>query len=117
MAAEVELEVQQGQRPFPQTQELFAGPPISRVSNMVDVGWYDRSVDPRSPGFCVASLDEHEDLVGEILRITHRDRSVYVYCLGQRDIPTPLAVTRRAFFPQLGLLAESSVSCVVEVVQ
>lgn len=117
MAVDIEPDIVKAQRPFPQAQELLAGTPVSRVPNYVDVGWYDSSVDARRGAFCFAATGEHEDLVGDILRIAVAGRAIYVVCLGQRDIPTPLAVTRRAFFPQLGLLTVSSVPCLVEVVR
>jgi hypothetical protein len=120
MAEEPEQEIIDGRQPWPIAQERLRGPALRRLSSTVDTGWYDTSLHPEQPGFCLVrdgAGDEFTELIGEVLRVQRGSREAFVYCLGARLLPptVDLALTRRAFL-SIALLSESSVSCTVEVV-
>lgn len=107
-----------GRRAFPMAQQLLAGVPIRVLPERVQVGWYDSQVDPESGAFAVVQRGgEFDDLMGKRLRILTEDGAeVFVYVLGARSIPTPIAVWRRVFLA-LALLSTDELSCTVEVVE
>jgi hypothetical protein len=85
-------------RAFPVAQQLLAGVPILTPPLDVSVGWYDTALDPERGSFAVvAEGGEHEDLIGEVIAVTYRGRSVNAYVLGARGISTEFALQRRAF--------------------
>lgn len=93
-------------RAFAVAQSMLAGSPIGQ-SRKVTAGWYDSSVNPESGSFAVvqtgAGLD---DLIGEVIVVAYKRRSVFAYVLQAADVPTQVAVTRRAFLALSVLTAE-----------
>lgn len=112
-----EPEILTGRRAFPKAQQLLAGVPLRRLPERVNVGWYGTETHPEAGSFAVvrdgAGLD---DLIGEVLRVAVGARSVFVYVVGARGVPTDLALARRPFLA-LGLLSQESLPAVVEVVE
>lgn len=105
-------------RAFAMAQQLLAGQIDDAGAVTLDVGWHETTVDPELGAVAVvqdgAGLD---DWIGETLRVTsqvHTDRSIFVYVLGSRGVPTGLSLSRRAFLA-LGLLSLSSLTCSIEV--
>lgn len=104
----IEPEICDGQRAWAKTQELFAGSPVNTLASpAIECGWYSTAQSPYRGAFMMvqegAGLD---DYVGEFLRLTYKQRSISVYCVGTSAlIDTPIAVTRRAFLAlaRLGL--------------
>lgn len=114
--AAVEPELLVIRRAFPEAQRLLAGGSVARVGS-IEVGWHGTGTHPElgSSHAVVRSFAGYDDLVGEVLRIRRGSRpAIFVYVLGARDVPTPVSVSRRAFMA-LGLLAEESLECTVEV--
>lgn len=118
MATLTEPELMASRRAWPKAQELLAGVPERRLPGLLPVGWHGTETEPE-PVAVVRRGGDHEDLIGEILKVTRADvaqRSVFVYVFGARGIPPEceLSLPRRAFF-DLGLLALESLDCIVEV--
>lgn len=114
MAVEPELLV--ARRAFPTAQRLLAGVAMRRLPSRIEVGWFGTEVEPEAGAVAIVRLGAGlDDLIGEVLRVEVGDRSIFVYVLGARGIPTDLAVARRAFLA-LGLLSHEALPAVVEVV-
>lgn len=109
-----EPEIQDGSRAWAKAQELFAGPPDStRQRYDVDCSWYDTSVDDNLGAFCLIQAGHAlEEVVGEVVQVKYRSRTIYVYCIGGADIDTPIALTRYAML-QLHDLAVDSIRVAV----
>lgn len=111
-----ETEILNARRAFPMAQALLSGVAVRRLPERVAVGWYGTETHPEAGAFAVVrdgfGLDE---LVGEVLQVTVAGRSVYVYVVGARGVPTDIALSRRAFFA-LGRLSRESLLAGVEVV-
>lgn len=118
MAVMVEPELMAARRAFPKAQQLLAGVPESRLGRRVDVGWHGTEADPETGACAVVRTGAGFDaLIGQVVRLeTLQGRSVFAYVLGARDVPADISVTRRTFFPALGVLSRESLSCAVEVV-
>lgn len=118
MALRDEPEVLAARRAFPKSQELLGGPSLSVWPTPVQVGWHDTEVEEEAGATAVVGVSaELDDLIGEVVRVSHKGREVFVYVLGARPVPVSLSLSRRAFFPSLGLLALESLQCRVEVVE
>jgi hypothetical protein len=115
--AVAEAELMWAQRAFPKAQQLLAatGAPTRRLPGLVDIGWHGTEVEPIAGAVGVIGLGGDQDLLGEVVRVSNGTRSIYVYLLGVRAVPTPYSVSRRAFLG-LGLLAIERLACVVEVI-
>ena len=112
----VEEEVGWARRGWPDSQRLLAGEPIRRLPGLVPISWYDTRTSPERGAFAlVRAGGPHEELVGDILRISRGVHSAFVYVLESADLPTDIAVARTVMV-RLALLARSSVNFVVEVV-
>lgn len=123
MIFDTEPEIQDGQRAFVTTQDLFAGQPQTiQVANPMDCSWYGTNVDPYRGAFCVVQVGAGlELLVGEFVSFSvarrHPPVTIICYCLGERtEIPTPIAVTRRAWM-NLEILPKDEVSVYVATVR
>lgn len=111
-----ELEVQWGRRAFPVSQALMLGTPVSRVQGLIETGWYDTSVHPEEGAFCLVDrAGPLADLLGDIVKITLKDRFIFVYCIGTSSLPFPIALARRAYL-SLALLNTEFIKPLVEVV-
>lgn len=112
-----EPEILMGLRGFPDAQLDLAGSALSQWPGIVDVSWYDTAIRPEVGSFAVVrDGGPMGDLVGEILRIVYGERSVFVYCIGASDVPTDLALARRAFLA-LDVLNRESISVLVQVIE
>ncbi|MGH2898977.1 MAG: hypothetical protein ACRDMZ_09920 [Solirubrobacteraceae bacterium] len=115
--AVTEPEILMGRRAFPTAQQLLAGVPLRRLPALVEVGWYGTETHSETGAFAVVrsgwGLD---DLLGEVLKVTVGRRSVFVYVIGARGVPTDIALARRAFF-EVGRLSHETLPAVVEVVE
>jgi hypothetical protein len=86
---------------FANAQDLLEAGTLAEDSATGVVAWHGTTIDPERGSFCLARRGgPFEDLVGERLRITRRDRSVVCYChdlveLDEED--EDLSLTRRAF--------------------
>lgn len=106
-----------GRRAYPTAQVLLSGVPLYKIPRFVDVGWYDTRIHPETGAFAVIREDGPlEELAGEVLRVTCGRRSTFVYCAGSADVPTDLALYRRAYL-DLMLLSREAVPCIVEVIR
>lgn len=112
-----EPEVLNGMRSFAAAQTLLAGAidPSRPAVNAV-VGWYGSEVDENEGYFAmVAAGGAYEDLVGDVLRVSYRDESIYVYCIGGATLPNDLCLSRQAFL-RLELLNQEEINVNVRVV-
>jgi hypothetical protein len=102
-------------RAFPIAQQLLAGVPILTPPLDLSIGWYDTALDPERGSFAVvAEGGEHEDLIGEVIAVSYRGRSVNAYVLGARGISAELALQRRAFLA-IAVPSAESLEAQVEV--
>lgn len=96
MTADPEILI--GRRAFLVAQRALSGIATTAIPTPLSVGWYDTAVDPERGSFAVVSEDgEHADLIGEIISVSYRGRSVNAYVLGARSITSDIALQRRAF--------------------
>lgn len=115
--AVIEPEILIGRRAFDMAQSLLAAEPETRLPQRVPVGWYDTTTDPEVGSFAVVQRGgDYEDLVGETLKITVREKSVFVYVIGARGVPHQIHLARRAFFA-LDRLSLDSLNAVVEITE
>lgn len=107
-----EPEMAVAMRAFPETQIIFNTVPYERVEGESSIGWHDTNAALSGPATIPGALavarigGPHLHLVGEILRISTRDKEVFVYCAGSADVPADLSLYRRAFFHLAGLYTE-----------
>jgi len=97
---DLEPEIREGMRAFPTTQQLFKGAiRNSLATNPVEIGWYGTITERHRGAFAIVRDGEgYDDLIGEFLQVSWKQRRVYVYCIGSTDeIDTPIALYRRAF--------------------
>lgn len=79
------------------------------------VGWHGTLTDPQRGSFCiVSSSGPLADLVGERVKVSKGDRSVYAYCHTDGDILEDLSLTRRAFMA-LDYPATTELEATVEI--
>lgn len=117
MSEQVEPEVLHARRAFADAQGLLAGEPTAALPTRVQVGWYDTSVHPETGSFAVVAADSGlDDWIGEVLFVQANGRACFVYVMGGAEVPTPLALARRAFCA-LGALSTEELSSLVQVVQ
>lgn len=100
---------------FNDAQLALAGGLPTRVPELLDCGWYGtNTVSTRGSFALVQGVKDTElDLVGEILRVSYRARSVLVLCVATARLPTPMALSRRAF-TALALPQRESILVTVE---
>lgn len=121
MLYNIEPEIQDGQRAFNKTQELFTGTPrITGLKDPIEVSWYGTEISPYRGAFCVVQEGAgYSSLVGEFVRVLPigaGSASVVVYCLAETpEIDTAIALTRRAF-AEIDVLPTSSRRCSVQIV-
>lgn len=96
----LEEEILYGIRGFGATQDLFTGTPlITFLSNPIKCSWYGTEINQNRGAFCLVQEGaELDNLVGEFVRITYKQREITLYCLAETpEIDTPIAITRRAW--------------------
>lgn len=94
-------------RAFATAQALLAGSPVEPAS-LVDVGWHDSSVNAESGSFAVVGIGAGLDrLLGRIVQVSYRRRSVLVYVIATADVPVAFSLARRPFVALSVLSAES----------
>lgn len=117
MAEQVEQEVLNAHRAFPEAQVLLAGEPANALPSEIAIGWHDTSTHPEVGAFAVIGQDSGlDDWIGEVLLVTANSRACYVYVMGSADVPAPLSLARRAF-ASLAALSIESLQSLVQVVQ
>lgn len=115
MAVRFDPDRMAGRRSWAAAQRRYAGQVLEAVG-VVDIGWHDTATHPETGAFAlVAGSAGLDRLFGEILRVRVGRREAFVYVLGAGAVPTPISLSRRAFF-SLGLLSEETLSATVEVV-
>lgn len=116
MTEVIEPEVQHARRAFPMAQTLLAGVPTGDLPTAVDIGWYDTSTHPEIGSFAVVGRESpHEDWIGEIILVSANGRACFVYVIASADVPTPLALARRAF-AEIATLSTESIAALVQVI-
>lgn len=119
MALEIdEPEILDGSRAWPKTQLLFVAPvdPLSKRWETF-CSWYDTSISEYEGAFCVIqSGSDMEALVGRHVQINYNEKDVYLYCVGGAELPTPIAITRRAFM-ELDALSLDSIEVMVQALE
>lgn len=113
-------ELQLARRAFPTAQRLLRGGTLREASPAAQIGWHGTEVTPETGSVAVVPTSGPlADLVGEIVvvrRIMPTEiRSVFAYVIGAAPIVDDLSLARRPFLA-LGLLANESLTCSVEVV-
>ena len=104
------------QRAFPDAQRLLSGPVLEEYG-VISVDWYDSSAYPLGGAVAVARRGgPHEELVGEVIRVDHGERRIFVFVDGRADVPADLSLSRRAFLA-IDNLARESLPVVVSVVE
>jgi hypothetical protein len=111
-----EVEILAARRAFAVAQTLLAGGAIQAAQNL-SVGWHDSSVNSESGSFAVVQSNAGlDDLIGEVVKVSFYDRSVFAYVLEDDDVPTQVSITRRLFLA-LNRLTIVSLECGVVPVQ
>jgi hypothetical protein len=107
--------------PFWEAQtKLGDEPPVAGIAHSMTCGWHGTRLDPRRGSFALVrregefALGDDNDLIGERVRVTYRDRSVNVYVVGDADLDDDISLSRRAF-AALGLLSTEFLDVDVEV--
>ena len=116
MPEPIDLEVAAARRAFAAAQAELDAATQRVLPGLVDTGWHDTSAYPERGSFAVVRRDGpyDRDLIGELLRVSARGRSVIVYCMASADVPNDLSLARRAM-AHLAALAHESLACTVEV--
>lgn len=116
MAGLPEPEVMIARRAFPQAQALMAGPPLIGTSQYVRTGWHDSSLHPLEGAFALIDPQSGlDDLIGEVLAVHYRTKTIYVYCYEFAGMVVPFSLYRRAFLA-LELLTAEEILTRIEVV-
>lgn len=104
-----EVDILISRRAIGQGAALWAGGPATAVGSLT-VGWHHTAAHPETGAVALVAYDGLLDLIGDLLRVTHRGRSVDVYCVGSAAVPTELSLTRRAF-QELAVAAREEITC------
>jgi hypothetical protein len=119
----VTADIDYARLPFNDAQEVLAmnGPDAQKRQRLVDVGWHGTFLDPeRGSVALVRDTSPLMDLLGERVKVTRQGaepRSVVAYVYNVADaavIDWDLSLSRH-LYAQLGMLAEETTSCIVEV--
>lgn len=104
-----------GRQGFLDAQAAFADP--SSMLGLCPVSWYGTAVsDERGSFALVDPLGKVADRVGDILAVTCRGRTVYVYVIGSApDLGADLALTRRAYLA-ISVLAIEPITATIGLV-
>lgn len=111
-----EPEILSARKGWQDAQAELAGQVIIRNPTLIGCGWYGTAISRERGAFALVNrTGALTDLVGDRLRLTHNDRSIYVYCFGTDDLDYDIHITRRSF-AALELLAVERIDVTVEVV-
>ena len=104
-----------GRRGLPGAQEVLSGA-VKRLGYYT-VNWYGTSVSDETGSFALVNPNGPlNDYVGDILQITVKHATVFVYVLGSsRAIDSDLGLTRRAYL-EISLLPLNPITALVAVV-
>lgn len=114
----IEEEVAVAQRAFSTAQAELSGEVVEELAGTLRTGWHDIDASPLRGCFALVQRGgDRLDLRGKILRVTNGDREVFVFVLGQADLPPgiELSLARRPALHLFGLAAEFR-DCVAGVV-
>jgi len=115
-----DADLQLSRRALYVSQAAWDGPAISTAASAAEIVWHGSDAHKETGAMALAPLDGAlSDLVGNIVRVTRiegfRRRSVCVFVFATVDMEADLSLARRPFM-ELGLLANESIECLVEVV-
>jgi hypothetical protein len=118
--AQTDADLQLSRRALSVSQAAWDGPAISTAAASAEVVWHGSDAHRETGAIALVPLEgELSDLVGNIVRVTRiegfRRRSVCVFVFDTVDMEGDLSLARRPFM-ELGLLANESIECLVEVV-
>lgn len=100
---------------FADAQAALADAPLERLTGLYGCGWYGTSVSRERGSFGLVNVGGSlEDLVGDRVRITARDKSVIVYIVGSYALEHDIHITRRSY-AAVTLLAVDRIDVTVEV--
>lgn len=102
--------------PFEDAQAaLSVGAPIDPLRGMV--GWYGAFTDPKTGSYAIVQTDGiYSGLVGERVKITYDERSVFAVIHEEKSILEDIALSRRAFL-KIAQTNDAALDGVVEIVQ
>jgi hypothetical protein len=110
-----EAEILAARQAFPDAQADLDGATLTLLPDYYGVGWYGTDISRERGSFALVNRGgPAEALIGDRIRLRHRDRSVVVYVVGTEDLLEDIHVTRRSFLA-LELLAVDRIDCTVEV--
>jgi hypothetical protein len=111
-----EPEILAARQGFADAQRDLAGVAVERMPGLPSCGWYGTAVSAERGSFALVNRGGPlEALIGDRLKLTYGDCSVYVYCFGSEDLDWDIHITRRAF-AALELLAVDRIALIVEIV-
>lgn len=112
-----ESEILDGARAWDESQVALQGAPDpNRTHFDVDASWYGVTESEWEGAFCLVQAgDDLEELIGDTVRVTYKQREIFVYCVGAGDFPTRFALSRQAFF-NLELLDKDEITVGVQPV-
>jgi hypothetical protein len=113
-----ELEVLDGLRAWDEAQAAFQGTlDTTRTRWLVDLGWYDTSIDDREGAFAMVQQgSDLEEMVGDVVRVDYGSKVAYVYMLGGADLSAPMSLSRPAYF-RLAMLSVATIPVAVQPVK
>jgi hypothetical protein len=114
---DLEPEILDGMRSYEAAQTAYAGvPDPTRTRFSTIAGWYDTSIDDNEGYFCMVQQGSRlEELIGDIVHIRYRRRSLNVYCIGGTALPTEIALFRAAYF-RLQMLNTEEIKVTVQAI-
>jgi hypothetical protein len=115
-----DADLQLSRRALYVSQAVWDGPAISTAAASAEIVWHGSEAHKETGAIALVPLEgDLSDLVGNVVRVTRiegfRRRSVCAYVYARVDMEGDLSLARRPFM-QLGLLANESIECLVEVV-
>lgn len=119
-AVQLDLDLMNSRRAFPEAQALFDGAALSLVAEGAKIAWHGSDLHPETG--CIALVREdgpHVDLIGEIVKVSRtlptKRRTVFAYVYATAAIDADLSLARRTFMG-LGILANESLDCRLEII-
>lgn len=115
-----DADLQLSRRALAVSQAAWEGPAASTAAASASVVWHGSDAHKETGAIGLVPVEgELGELVGNIVRVTRiegfRRRSVCVYVFDAVDMTGDLSLARRPFL-QLGLLANESIECQIEVI-
>lgn len=115
-----DADLQLSRRALAVSQAAWDGPAIETAAAAATIVWHGSDAHKETGAIALVPLEgELTELVGNIVRVTRiegfRRRSVCVFVYDAVDMEGDLSLARRPFM-ELGLLANESLECLVEIV-